>query len=455
MPLTYTPMRIERALLHGVGVFDELLLEFPAGADANKADVYLFTGPNGCGKSTILYALAAGVGGMSLSQPELLTRRLAGPGAFVEVASSDDAAVIARASAPRPGADLLHTSRPSGLIAGLNLPAQYQSGDVVRYAATNGAFHRFELRASNQLIEAHDFAAFAYAGRPVLEPFQVDAIKELGAPPLAGSLRFHDSDRGADLAQWLANTRARAAFAEADGRSDLAGRYRQGIELIEVALSKALDEEIVFEFGYEPLSVRCRQEGRSLELDLLNEGAKSIVSWLADVYMRLDRATWRDDRPIAQREFLLLLDEVDIYLHPSLQRRLLPIVQSLFPRAQIIASTHSPFVVASATDAWVYRLRRDGPRAVLESKSPLRGGASYGAIVRDVFDIAQEFDSTTEDELDRFYEIRQDVLTGHPERWDALVARANSLAERGVEVANIVHQELRQVGRRVGRSPAA
>jgi energy-coupling factor transporter ATP-binding protein EcfA2 len=56
-------MHIERVLLRDVGPFDDVTIELPKGTDPTLADVYLLTGPNGTGKSTILYALASVIGG--------------------------------------------------------------------------------------------------------------------------------------------------------------------------------------------------------------------------------------------------------------------------------------------------------------------------------------------------------------------------------------------------------
>jgi hypothetical protein len=43
--------------------------------------------------------------------------------------------------------------------------------------------------------------------------------------------------------------------------------------------------------------------------------------------MRLDRIPWHNNTPVLQRQFLLLLDEIDIHLHPAWQRKVLPLVQ--------------------------------------------------------------------------------------------------------------------------------
>ena len=72
---------------------------------------------------------------------------------------------------------------------------------------------------------------------------------------------------------------------------------------------------------------------------------------------------WEDDLPIFEREFDFLLDEIEVHLHPEWQRKVLPVVQKLFKNSQIFVSTHSPFVVNSVDDAWVYKLKLEKGKA--------------------------------------------------------------------------------------------
>jgi ABC-type dipeptide/oligopeptide/nickel transport system ATPase component len=52
-------MRIDSLYLKDIGPFEEVTIDFPAGTNPELADVYLLTGENGCGKSTVLYAIAS------------------------------------------------------------------------------------------------------------------------------------------------------------------------------------------------------------------------------------------------------------------------------------------------------------------------------------------------------------------------------------------------------------
>ena len=210
-----------------------------------------------------------------------------------------------------------------------------------------------------------------------------------------------------------------------------------------------------FEMSYEPLGITLRLGPTSISLDLLPDGLKSIVSWVGDLLSRLDRIPWEANTPILERRFLLLLDEVDIHLHPAWQRKVLPMVQKLFPNAQIVVSTHSPFVVSSVSDAWVYPFNlRDGV-ATLGEREPThsQAGTSYQAVLRSIFGVPEEFDVETEALLRTFYSLRDAILAGKQDGFPAMKSLARTLAARGVEVGDIVTSELVQVADRLGLSP--
>ena len=57
--------------------------------------------------------------------------------------------------------------------------------------------------------------------------------------------------------------------------------------------------------------------------------------------------------------FILVIDEIENHLHPAWQRRVIPALLETFPRMQLIATTHSPFVVAGREAGQVHRLFRD------------------------------------------------------------------------------------------------
>ena len=209
-------------------------------------------------------------------------------------------------------------------------------------------------------------------------------------------------------------------------------------------------------------------------MDLLPDGLKSIVSWLTDVLMRMDRLQWVEDRPVTDQPLILFLDEVDIHLHPKWQRKILPVIQKLFRNAQIFVSTHSPFVVGSVQDAWVYKLDAPGEAKQTQnqlvshvaeetatynstsmSSTPLQqvkaipsgAGTSYEVLLEEIFDVSEHYDVDTQKLLSSM-KLERDLLLRSPNcSPEKFIEIASKLAARSEELDGIVALELRQLAK--------
>lgn len=359
-------MRIESVTLREVGPFDSIRIELPEGSDPELADVYLLTGPNGCGKTTVLHAIAALVD----NDPILLRPRMRSGIARAGIVASGQERSMTPAG---PAA--------TGVLA--TIAGERSFGPLDDYGV------RANLYDNAPGAVRLGWAAFAYAGARTVGSGQVAAICEPQVSPLAGNLSFQHAANTQNLAQWIAYQDFRRLKAQELGRLQRAEQLARSVCVIEETIAAMIeDPSFGFVTGSEfDLDIRVRRHGAVLDLDVLPDGIKSILSWVADLMMRLDRIPWVDDTPTLQRSFLLLLDEIDLHLHPAWQRRVLPAVQRLFPNAQIIASTYSPLVVGSAAGAHVIRFAMRDGRSVVDSIRPGRAGAGYGDVLRDVFGV--------------------------------------------------------------------
>ncbi len=447
-------MRIDAVYLRDVGPFQEVKIDFQPRVSADKADVHIFVGPNGSGKSTLLYAMAAVVGGPS---PQLgaehAARRLRSDKSLIGAKLGKGTAALSLQQ-PNP---IVSFSDPFDAKSALQTA---RTRENLGWSDSSGSgFRDFwrqieQFHARPPVSTPFTFAAFAYAGSRSLPDYRLVAIQEPDAGPLAQALSFDRTVAIDRLSQWLSSTFAKRAFARETNKPEDASRYNASIERIESAVRSVIGGDLVLRTSYEPLQIVVERNGVAISLDLLPDGLKSILSWVADLLMRLDRIPWENDVPLLDRPFVLFLDEIDIHLHPAWQRRILPMVQSLFPKAQIFVTTHSPFVVSSVEGAWVYplRLQADGT-ATADPPVESQAGTSFATVLRSLFGIDERFDDATERALDAFYATRARALSGDTVAWDQLRAEAQTLAERSIEVRNIVFPELYQVAKKLGREP--
>lgn len=85
-----------------------------------------------------------------------------------------------------------------------------------------------------------------------------------------------------------------------------------------------------------------------IPLSLLSDGYKCTISLIADIAYRMAILNPQLlDKVLTETEGIVLIDEVDLHLHPTWQKRILKDLLDIFPRVQFIVSTHAPEVIIS------------------------------------------------------------------------------------------------------------
>ena len=120
-----------------------------------------------------------------------------------------------------------------------------------------------------------------------------------------------------------------------------------------------------------------RTEERSL--GELSGGCRAVLALAGDLARRMAQGNPHLADPL-QSEAVVLIDEVDLHLHPSWQQRILRDLTRAFPNAQFIVSTHSPQVLTTVKPEQVVELHREDG-AVAASRS---AATTYGAEAGDV-----------------------------------------------------------------------
>lgn len=111
--------------------------------------------------------------------------------------------------------------------------------------------------------------------------------------------------------------------------------------------------------------------------------------------------------------FILVIDEIENHLHPTWQRRVIPTLLEYFPNVQIIATTHSPFVVAGLKAGQVHVLDRDADGVVTVSTNEHDViGWTTDEILRTFMGVDEPTDQLTIHRRERLLELRRkDALT--------------------------------------------
>ena len=113
--------------------------------------------------------------------------------------------------------------------------------------------------------------------------------------------------------------------------------------------------------------LRFRTPYGNVPLQGLSLGHRTATAWIIDLAWKLVQKYDRSDTPLAEPA-VVLIDEIDLHLHPRWQRTIMKQFSDHFPNVQFVATTHSPLMITSMADVNVAVLRQtDGDHVVIEN----------------------------------------------------------------------------------------
>ena len=359
--------QISRISLTNIGPFREVSLDVRGGWT-------MLIGNNGCGKSTILKALALGLCG------------------------DDEQAV-------QFGRRLLNSRAQSGCIE-LQVGAARYRTDLVREGE--------RVRVVSRHLTPLQHGTWVALGFPPIRGVSVHAPRGPAAdgsstpvvgdllPLLGGSI----DSRIDNLKQWIVNLDVRAS----GGQGASARQAARAAELLRAffEMLKELTPGAPFEYkGVDRSTWEVLVETRDglVPLDLLSQGMSSILGWAGTLLQRMYEIHGDAEHP-EQQPALLLLDEIDAHLHPRWQQKLMPILRKRFPGLQVLATTHSPLVVAGLAKQEMVTLRRTR-EGILVEEAPwdLKGWRVDQILTSPVFELEGARDEETVNKVARYTEL--------------------------------------------------
>ncbi len=103
------------------------------------------------------------------------------------------------------------------------------------------------------------------------------------------------------------------------------------------------------------LAMIIDKNDKTLNVNQLSQGEKSLMALVGDIARRLAMMNPGIENPLHGKG-IILIDEIDMHLHPQWQRSIIQRLQTTFPNCQFILTTHSPLVISDTQDILVYDL---------------------------------------------------------------------------------------------------
>jgi hypothetical protein len=365
-------------------------------------NVNLLLGENGAGKTTVLQAIAlASLGPAApiaqLPVPRLV--RMADEVSVSEAAGDVMAQFKLHPSDAEPPGDrelhlmLLRRSETEELRLGGYVPPQL-NGDV--FIEGLKTLQQAITSESKELQELVEFALRREVDSAIKLPLDLSRFKELvfrlkflRHGVLEAWERVHDSQNPAffcvaygamrrsdpgDLrspsmrpaVRFLRATRLQSIFE--DGYSVYPLRHwlptlreqnlERHVEILNILNSLISDENCRLTDEERDGDLLFERHGLKLPLSELSDGYRAFIAWVADLLYHLSYACPREQSLLDCRG-IVLVDEIDLHLHPRWQMKVVSTIANAFPKMQFIFTSHSPLIVGSVEWMNILTLQTD------------------------------------------------------------------------------------------------
>ncbi|MCA9178465.1 MAG: AAA family ATPase [Planctomycetales bacterium] len=343
-------MRIDRIHLSNFKLFEDFELTL-------NPEFTLLIGENGSGKTSILDALAIACGVWLYEVPD---SRIANS----RLSLSED---YIRLEAKRSGDRIQFTEALNMAVS-----AWGELLDGHREQWTQGIL--LGKRNKQHLKQARDFIAGVFRQAVDGNDVTLPVIAYYGAgrawlphnerskvakPSFEASRRWeafydclNERIRITDLKQWF--------WDEATERGNRAGKYRPGFEVVKQAIVRCIPDADDAWFDTDRKDIVLSIGGSPQPFANLSAGQRTMLALVADIavkavtqnnYLVPPDELGPDDQPLprvlAETPGVVLIDELDVHLHPRWQRKVVEDLRSTFPKIQFVATTHSAFIIQS------------------------------------------------------------------------------------------------------------
>lgn len=317
-------MKIQKLHIKNIGPFREATLEFPTehNLETGEQPVTIITGVNGAGKSIIIDAIRAALGGHEIE------RNI--------VAKEDDFKIEL-------------TLNYDGSFKTKETHTMYDG--IIQTADWDG-FGQFFTQGYKQPTRIYDWVVDYWSSKLPTDSFNLNTMKSIdNAKVLQNVLQGKKSN--VELTNFICQVDYLRTSEMPEEKAVGETMYERLKEIINTCLDNG-------KFKYvrrSDLSPIFEQNGQELSLEKLSSGNIFLIEHLVMLMCKMYSVSVLNKIP-AEKIFeiggLLLIDEIENHMHPIWQKRVLGILRKEFPRLQIILTTHSPFVVASMDGATIY-----------------------------------------------------------------------------------------------------
>ncbi|MEA5580341.1 AAA family ATPase [Nodularia harveyana UHCC-0300] len=159
------------------------------------------------------------------------------------------------------------------------------------------------------------------------------------------------------------------------------------LEAVRQAISSLIPSFSHLRIRRSPLRMTVQKQGKELIVNQLSDGEKCLLAMVGDLARRLAIANPGLHDPL-QGTGVVLIDEIELHLHPKWQRGIIPDLTRTFPNCQFIVTTHSPQVISDVKPEGIYILEKTD-KGVIAKRPESSFGRDSNRILEDLMDVPE------------------------------------------------------------------
>ncbi|WP_138502666.1 AAA family ATPase [Nostoc sp. PA-18-2419] len=172
------------------------------------------------------------------------------------------------------------------------------------------------------------------------------------------------------------------------------------LEAVRQAISSLIPSFSKLRVRRSPLRMTVIKQGEELIVNQLSDGEKCLLAMVGDLARRLAIANPGLTEPL-EGEGVVLIDEIELHLHPKWQREIIPALTRTFPNCQFIVTTHSPQVISQVKPEGIYILEKTD-QGVVAKKPESSFGRDSNRILEDLMGVPERPQKIKESLLELF-----------------------------------------------------
>ena len=229
--------------------------------------------------------------------------------------------------------------------------------------------------------------------------------------------------------------------------------FLQTIKAIQFAVNCLIEKQtgwkdIAYSASHEQQIVLTHPQHGTLPLERLSDGLRNMVAMVADLAYRCVKLNPHlGAEATIKTHGIVMIDEVDMFLHPSWQQSVIGSLQEAFPKIQFIVTTHSPQVLSTVPKECIRVL---GTNAEGKNIAATPLAASYGEPSNDVLQAIMQVDPQPPVPEKRLL----DELTSLVDQGEYQSSRATELLANLKQKLSNQHPQILKIERSIRRQEA-